>query len=142
MAWDFFSDFLPKVGIKKKQVAVPLTRNPAVFSMEWKRGPLLKEKDSAEQYWLSSHQLPTYSLSGPLPYNARKMAIALPAPAIEKRQFSTLTVNATGILNGQIYSQPLYDADANGFTREPFNQMQRPFSNTIFGDPIQPAGAA
>ena len=141
MAWTI-KKFLPKLGVKKKAVAIPLTENPQVFSMKWTRGPLLKEKDSAEQYWLSSQQLPTYSLSGPLPYHARKMAIALPAPAIETRQFPTNTVNANGILNGQVYSQPLYDGDAGGFTREYANQMHRPFQNTIFGDPIQPAGAA
>lgn len=136
------SHFNPFVGKRKKIIAEPLTVDPNLFYMEWTRGPLLKETDGAENYWLSSQQLPKYSLSGALPINARFMNISLPAPAPLIRRFPNATIGASGILNGQIFSQPLYDENTAGYVRSMYPINPLPFASGLFNDDIQPGGVA
>lgn len=136
------SQFNPFAGKKKKIVAEPLTRNPAIFFMEWTRAPIPKDR-GAENYWLSSNQLPVYSLGGPLPWNARRINIALPAPAQEERRFANATIGGAGILQGQLFSQPLFNAEQGGFTRQQETILPPPFQSSFIGfDAIAPAGVA
>lgn len=135
------SQYLPFLGVKKTQVAEPLTRDATIFALQWTRGPIPKERDSAESYWVSSRQYPTYSLSGPLPTNGRRVEICRPAYAAAGRQFPNASVAPANIINGQLYSQPLYDANAGGFVRSP-TAINTPFSASSFGEGITPGGAA
>jgi len=136
------SQFNPFAGTKKKITAEPLTRNPAVFFMEWTRGRIPNDR-GAESYWLSSNQLPVYSLSGPLKLNARRINIALPARAQEERRFANATIGGAGILQGQLFSQPLYNAEQGGFTRQQETILPLPFPGSFIGfDAIAPAGVA
>lgn len=135
------SHFNPFAGKRKKIVAEPLTVNPRLFFMEWTRGPIPKTQ-GAESYWLSSQQLPMYDLSGPLKTNAKRINIALPAPAQSERRFADATIGGAGILNGQVFSQPLYNKDAGGFTQSQSPVVPLPFEGSIGFDTIAPAGVA
>lgn len=136
------SKFNPFASRKRKHiVAEPLTVNPRLFFMEWTRGPIPKTQ-GAESYWLSSNQLPMYDLSGPLPTNARRINIALPAPAQAERRFADATIGGAGILQGQVYSQPLYNEKTGGYTQSQYPVVPLPFSNSIGFDAISPAGVA
>lgn len=126
---------------KKKIVAEPRTVNPHLFFMEWTRGPIPKTQ-GAESYWLSSNQLPMYDLSGPLKLNARRINIALPAPAQTTRQFSDVTIGGAGILQGQVFSQPLFNAEQGGFTQSQSPIVPLPFAGSLGFDTIAPAGVA
>lgn len=134
------SKFNPFVGRKKTVIAEPLI-DPRLFFMVWTKAPVLRSRNG-ENYFLSSHQLPPGDLSGPLPYNARPLSIARAAPPIDTRQIPDGTIGGTGILNGQVISQPLFNADTGGYGSSPFPLNSLPFHNLSGTDIIAPAGAA
>lgn len=131
------SQFNPFAGRKKKIVVEPEDGNPMTFYMEWTKAPVLRSRNG-ENYFLSSQQLPPTDLSGPLPYNARPIRIARPAPPIDTRQIPTGTIGGAGLLNGQVISQPIFNAEKGGYgvALEPLNPL--PFERVT----ILPAGAS
>lgn len=132
------STFLPFVGRKKKVIAVPEDGDPSTFAMEWTKAPVLRSR-GGENYFLSSLNLPNIELSGPLPYNARQLSIALPARPIDSRSIPTNQVGGAGFYNGQVMSQPLYNSDSGGYNAALMPLVPLPFVNDY--DLIAPAGA-
>lgn len=122
------SHFNPFVG-KRKKVEALTHPNPNEWFMEWTKGryPQL----GGQSYWLSSRQLPRYSASGPLPINARHFNIAQPTTRafIKDQHGPSVSLAAAGIITGQVYSQPLFDNDAGGFTRQAFPLVALPFGD-------------
>lgn len=134
--------YLPFLGVKHSEVAEPLTSDPTIFALQYSRGPIPKERDGAENYFISSRQYPRYSLSGPTPTIGRPFHIAMPAFANAQRQFPNASINAANIVNGQVYSQPLYDTQAGGFTRAFDGPNNNAFVRFRFGQAMVGGGAA
>lgn len=143
MDWTFFKKYLPKVGTQPQVTEFGQSKFADSFALQWKRGPLLNDRDSAMSYYVSSRQFLKYSLSGPLPTIARPFRLAAPSPPQQQRRFPNWGTTPAGIINGQTYSQPLYDANAGGFTQGMYEPNNAPFERNGQSDPtIQPAGAA
>lgn len=130
----FLSTFLP--GTSRKKVRVPPTRSPDAWFIEWTRRRV--PQTGGQNYSLSSHQLPLYSLSGPLRTNAKRLNPLEPAPAISERRVSNVSVTNSNSINGQVFSQPLVDTQTGEFTSALMPINARPYS--LNG--IRPAGAA
>jgi len=128
------SNFLP--GSSKKKTTLPPNRSPDEWFIEWTRRRTVQT--GGQNYSLSSHQLPLFSLSGPLPTNAKRFNALEPAPAIDSRRYPTVTVTRSNSVNGQVFSQPLVDTDTGEFTSSLMPINARPYN--LNG--IRPGGVA
>ena len=116
--------------------------DPHKWFIQWQKMPIPRTEDTAENYRLASYALPMYDLSGPLRTNARRIELFHPAPSPVTRQFPDGTIGGAGLLNGQVFSQPLYDNDAGGFTSQLNPIITKPFNGLFDGSLIAPAGVA
>ena len=126
------STFLPGTA-KKKTSIPPRVRHPL---LAWTRRAV--PQTGGQNYSVDSLALPAYNLSGPVPTNAKRFDPLEGAPPNDRRSIPLGTPGSGGAFNGQVFSQPLLDPMAGGFSETLFPINAQPFS--ING--IRPAGAA
>lgn len=126
------SNFLP--GVSKKRTQIPPRPKPPILA--WSRGWV--PQTGGQNYYIDSLALPAYNLSGPVPTNAKRFNELEPAPPIDSRSIPEGALGGNAVFNGQVFSQPLLDERAGGFTQALMPINARPFN--ING--ILPAGVA
>lgn len=125
--------FIPNLN-RNVAVAVPPTKEN-LFTRIWSRR--MVPSTGGQNWSLASQQLPRFSLSGPLQYNATPFRPLEPAPAYGPKLVVTSNVYGTGMANGQLISAPLL-TEKGRVSKALMPINNRPFD--IFG--IRPAGAA
>lgn len=134
MSFNIFK-FLPRTT--EPQVDGPGDGRVAPYELAWRRR--YTPQQGGMNFSLATLQLPKFSLSGPLNTNAKRFNPLEPARAIDARRWADATIGGAGILNGQVFSQPLVDPEIGGYAQAMTPILARPFSRP---GTISPAGKA
>lgn len=132
MSWFKPSRFIPELN---RSVAVAVAPTPnALFSRVWAKR--MNPTTGGQNWSLATQELARNSLSGPLPYNARRFNPLEPTTPYGPRRIIALNAYATGMATGQWWQKPLLNGGSVGKALMPVNVLPYNYSG------IAPAGKA